>query len=316
VDATTLARHFGLGGTARLSDGPVARGKQGAVWRLETPDGSWAVKATFEPATEDEVWVSTALQEAAYDAGVPTPGVRRTTAGDVFADVGGTRVRLYTWVDLHDPDPLLDPTRVGEVVAALHQLPTLDDDTVVDEWFRGPIGAERWDELVGELLAEGAPFAHQLADLRDELVALETWLAPPGAVRTCHRDLWADNLRGTADGGLCVIDWENSGPADPVHELGLVLFEFGRSDAGRVRALHDAYVAAGGPATIRRRGDFTMLIAELGHITEIAARDWLRPNPRCPERGDAEAWIAEGLDDPHTREVLDALLVAVAPNRV
>ena len=59
-----------------------------------------------------------------------------------------------------------------------------------------------------------------------------------------------------------------------------------------------------------------MLIAELGHITEIAARDWLRPNPRCPERSDAEAWIAEGLDDPHTREVLDALLGAVAPNRV
>src|SRR5919106_23769 len=44
VDAAELARRFALGGAARLSDGPVARGKQGGVWRLETADGSWAVE--------------------------------------------------------------------------------------------------------------------------------------------------------------------------------------------------------------------------------------------------------------------------------
>src|SRR6476469_3252678 len=43
VDALELTRHFGLGGRARLSDGPVARGKQGVVWRLETADEAWAV---------------------------------------------------------------------------------------------------------------------------------------------------------------------------------------------------------------------------------------------------------------------------------
>jgi hypothetical protein len=54
-----------------------------------------------------------------------------------------------------------------------------------------------------------------------------------------------------------------------------------------------------------------MLIAQLGHITEIAATDWLRPNPRSPDRTDSEAWISEVFDEPHTRAVLDSLLEAV-----
>jgi thiamine kinase-like enzyme len=119
----------------------------------------------------------------------------------------------------------------------------------------------------------------------------------------------------TATGGVCVIDWENSGPADPTQELGCVLFEFARNDPDRARALMGAYRAAGGPASVTRRGDFSMLIAQLGHITEIAARDWLQPNPRSPERADAEAWVREVLDEPHTRDVLDELLDAVTDRR-
>jgi thiamine kinase-like enzyme len=150
-----------------------------------------------------------------------------------------------------------------------------------------------------------------LADLRDELVALESWIEPPTLLRTCHRDLWADNVLPTVDGAVCVIDWENSGPADPSQELGCVLFEFARADSGRARALIDAYRQAGGPASVDRRGHFSMLIAQLGHITEIAATDWLKPNARSPERSDSAAWISEVLDEPHTRELLETLLRAV-----
>ena len=87
-----------------------------------------------------------------------------------------------------------------------------------------------------------------------------------------------------------------------------MLFEFGRSDPGRARALADAYRQAGGPAAVERRGDFSMLIAQLGHITETAATDWLQPNRRSPDRADSAAWVAEVLDEPHTRDLLDALL--------
>ena len=314
MDAADVARRFGLGAPTGVSDGPVARGKQGLVWRLETAEASWAVKVPLEPETEDEVQVSTAFQEAAYAAGVPTPRVRRTTDGHVFATVGGTRVRVYEWVDLLAPDPLLDPALVGATVAAIHQVPSTRTGPP-HPWYTEPVGAERWDELLALLRDAGAPFAVRLAELRDELVALESWLEPPEQLRTCHCDLWADNLLPTADGGVCVIDWENSGPGDPSQELGCVLFEFGRSDPGRARALVTAYRAAGGPGALTRRGQFSMLIAQLGHITEMAATGWLRPSPVTLDRAGSAAWISEVLDEPHTRDVLDGLL-AVAQQDV
>lgn len=315
MDAVELARRFALGGVVRLSDGPVARGKQGVVWRLDTEKGRWAVKVPFLPVSEDDVRDATAFQEAAYAGGVPTPQVRRTTAGTVFATIDGRQARVYTWVDLCGPDLCLDPAQVGRVVALIHRV-SVDIDLDIgkgrlDPWYCAPVGEDRWVDLVEQLREAGAPFAAQLAALREELVALESWIRPPRVLATCHRDLWADNVLATVDGEICVIDWENTGPADPSHELGCVLFEFARSDAGRARELITAYRSAGGPATVSRRGHFSMLIAQLGHITELAATDWLRPNLRSPDRADSAAWIGEVLDEPHTRERLDTLLQAL-----
>lgn len=312
MDAKAVARTFGLGRGGRLSEGPVARGRQGLVWRLETADGRWAVKVALHRSTEEEVEPATAFHEQAWAWGVPTPRVVRTLEGSVLADVGEHQVRLYEWVDLLPPDPQVDPALVGAVVAAVHRV-VVPATGPPDAWSHEPVGAARWDELVRRLTQEGAPFAPRLADLRDELVALESWIEPPEVLQTCHRDLWADNVLPTADGGLCVIDWENSGPADPSHELGCVLFEFARTDPGRVRALLSAYRGSGGSARVERRGHFSMVIAQLGHITEIAARDWLTPNPRSPRREDSQAWISEVFDEPHTRAVLDDLLRQARP---
>jgi Ser/Thr protein kinase RdoA (MazF antagonist) len=311
VDAAALARSFELGTAVSLSDGPVARGKQGVVWRLETDQGDWAVKVPFGPVAEDEVRLSTQFQESARAAGVPTPAVRRTQQGSVFAAIDGTPVRVYEWVDLSTADLLLDPAVVGSVVATMHRVADPSPEPA-DPWYQEAIGARQWDELVEQLREAGAPFAARLADLRDELVALESWLEPPSVMLTCHRDLWKDNVLPTPDGGVCVIDWENSGPADPSQELACVVFEFARSDAGRARVLTESYRDAGGPGAVRRRGDFSMLIAQLGHVTETAAADWLTPNPRSPERADAAAWIGEVLDEPHTRELLETLLRQVS----
>ena len=271
--------------------------------------GGWTPNP-FELPGEDEIAATTAFHEAAYAAGVPTPQVRRTTEGRVFATVAGRPVRVYGWVDLMPPDISLDPGRVGAVVAAIHRVRVADFGEP-DPWYHEPVGARRWDDLIGQLTEAGAPFAARLAGLRDELVALESWIEPPQMLRTCHRDLWADNVLPTADGGICVIDWEDSGPADPSQELGCVLFEFSRADPRRARALTDAYRQAGGPATVSRRGHFSMLIAQLGHINETAATDWLTPGPRSPQRADAAAWIGETLDQPHTRELLGTILAAV-----
>jgi Ser/Thr protein kinase RdoA (MazF antagonist) len=311
MDAWAIADHFSLGGKARLSDAPVAKGKEGAVWRLDTSDGRWAVKVLFYPPDPDEARLASTFQEAAYARGVRTPKVLRTAEGSVLLTLEGQQVRVFEWVDLLPPDFGIDPALVGLVLAAIHQV-SIPESGALDPWYHEPIGSDRWDQLIEVLSRAGAPFATRLAELRDELVALESWIEPPQMLQTCHRDLWADNVLGTADGGVCVIDWENCGPADANHELGCVLFEFARTDSGRARALIDAYHHAGGPATVDRRGHFSMLIAQLGHITEMAATDWLEPKPRSPNRADSAAWIGEVLDEPHTRELLETILHAVS----
>ena len=195
---------------------PRARSReaQGVVWRLDTTDGSWAVKAPFTPPQEDEVRLSAQLQEAAYLAGVPTPQIRRTTDGFVFADVGGRRVRVYEWVDLGAPDPGLDPALVGAVVARIHA----SSSTTPARSTRGTtspsarVAGTRWSSRCGTA-------AHRSRVGSPRCATSWSRSSPgsshPRAVRACHRDLWADNVLPTAGGGLCVIDWDNSGPADP-----------------------------------------------------------------------------------------------------
>src|SRR4029077_15008064 len=161
--------------------------------------------------------------------GVPTPNVVLTPEGAVLLDLDGAQVRLFEWVDLRERDEGLDPALVGALVAAIHRVP-FEGTRPVDPWYREPVGATRWDELVEHLTGRGAPFAPELAALRDELVALEALLEPERALRTCHRDLWADNVRATAGGEVCDFDWDNYGHADPSQELALVLFEFGAGD--------------------------------------------------------------------------------------
>ena len=171
VDAAEIAAAFGLGGSARLSAEPVARGKQGAVWRLESDGERFAVKVPFEPVDEDDVRTATEFHEAAYAAGVPTPRAYRTPEGEVFADVAGALVRVYGWVDLLDPDTALDPGLVGRTVAAIHRVP--EPETwlgPVAAWYAEPVGAERWDALVDRVRSAGAPFAAALTGLRDELI--------------------------------------------------------------------------------------------------------------------------------------------------
>jgi aminoglycoside phosphotransferase (APT) family kinase protein len=289
-DAAALADRFAVGADARLS-GPVARGEQGQIWRLTTSQGAWAVKEPFEPPPPDEAEEAAAFQEAALAAGVPSPTVVRTTDGEVFAGVGSAAVRLFGWVELRQRSAMIDPVTVGRIVAAVHQVP-YEGRLPLDEWYTDPIGADRWDQLVALVTEAGAPFAADLAGYRDDLVRLETLMEAPADLRTCHRDLFADNILRTEAGGLCVIDWENCGLADPSQELGVVAFDFGAGDPDRITALLAAYTAAGGPGRLDRPSRCSMVIAQLGHIGERCCRRWLQARTDA-ERARAMAGVEE-----------------------
>jgi Ser/Thr protein kinase RdoA (MazF antagonist) len=268
------------------------------------------VKEPFEPVPGEEVDEHAAFQEAARAAGIPTPAVIRAVDGTVLAGVGDAHVRVFEWVTLRDRTPDLDPAEVGRIVAAIHRL-RFPGRLPIDPWYTEPVGSERWSALAAALRANDAPFADRLADMRQELVALEELIEAPGELQTCHRDLWADNVLATATGGICVIDWENAGHADPSQELALVLFEFGLRSAERARELYDAYVDAGGHGRIVRPGNFAMLIAQLGHIGEDACRRWLDPNEPQEERDRQVARAEEFLALPLTLDAIDELLDAV-----
>jgi Ser/Thr protein kinase RdoA (MazF antagonist) len=308
--AGAIARTFGLGDGAVLT-GTVARGEQGVVTQLATSRGMWAVKTSFAGTPADLDGEDAAFQTAARAAGVPAPMIVRTADGALWADVDGVPVRIYEWVDVRPPDRTIDPGQVARMLAAVHRVP-FAGRRPQDSWYSDPVGADVWDGLIAQLTAAAAPFARDLAAVRDDLLAVEALLEPAASLRTCHRDLWADNVRRTAGGGLCVIDWDNCGLADPAQELAVALFEFAAGDPDRARELHREYRRCGGPGRVGRRGDFSMAIAQLGHITEISCRHWLDPATAPAEREHHALRVRESVDDPLTVEAIDALLHAVS----
>jgi aminoglycoside phosphotransferase (APT) family kinase protein len=308
ADAARVAVTYRLGDVLAFT-GPVARGVIGQIWRLDTDAGSWAVKEWFDEPVIDELEEGARFQEAAAGAGVPSPPVIRTATGDLLAQLDATTTRVQGWVELEDRDPMLDPAEVGRLVAGLHQVPFAGRQPI-DPWYTEPIGHDRWDQLADASASAGAPFAVRLMSRVDELAELDELVAPPRELRTCHRDLWADNLRSTSSGGLCLIDWEDCGLADPSMELALVVWEFGRTDPRRALAIHDAYVDAGGPGRVRDENDFSMVIAQLGHIGARACRDWLEATNQAG-RDFAAAWFGEFVDEPLTRKTITMVLDAV-----
>ena len=313
MDAQEVADAFGLGRASSLSE-PVARGELGEIRRLDTEQGGFAVKQEFEAWDVAEAETSTSYHRACWEAGVPTPEPLRTTAGAFVAVVGGEQVRAYSWVDLLDEDTGLDPVEVGELVARLHAVDHPWPTTAVDPWFEAPVGRREWKGVLKASRAAGAPYADRLAELFPSLVEVEQVLTPMRPLQTCHLDMWADNLRCTASGDLCLIDFDNAGPADPSREIAMVAYEFGRGefdegDPARQRAVYDAYVAAGGPGRVRDRSDLALTVAQLHHIGHRHLTMWLAARD-AEARARSLAGVEEFLGEPLLLGDIDRLVEA------
>jgi len=302
-----LVTRFDLGANPVLSPAPVARGEQGQVWRLDTDRGSFAVKEGFRPVSADDVRNAAEFSAAARARGICTPLVLADTHGEFIAEIGSAQIRVHEWIDLLPPDLRLDPVAVGQSVAGIHRT-EFAGTAPLDVWFTDPVGPQRWRSLAADLAAADAPFADQFAAVSDEFIALEAWVQPPTDVQTCHRDLWADNLLPAAAGGVCVIDWDDCGLADPGYELACVLSEFGGGEADRIKEIYDSYLRNGGPGRVQRPADFSMLICQLGHLCEIACRDWLDPAARSTDRQHSADRFTEFIDRPLDRAGLETIL--------
>jgi hypothetical protein len=313
MDAQEVADAFALGRASSLSH-PMARGELGEIRRLETDYGTWAVKQELEPLDADDMAgfeVSAAYHRACWESGIPTPEPIRARSGSFLIEVSGEPVRVYTWVHLEEPDTGLDPAAVGALLARLHAV-SAPARGRVHEWFEASIGAREWKGVLKASRAAGAPYADRLAERLPDLVEVESILTPMQGVQTCHLDLWADNLRRTTDGELCAIDFDNCGPADPGRELAMLLFEFGRGDAGRWRALETAYREAGGPGRVTGRESLALTVAELHHIGHRHVTMWIAARDD-EARARSLAGVEEFLGEPLLLPDVDRLVAAVIP---
>jgi aminoglycoside phosphotransferase (APT) family kinase protein len=233
----------------------------------------------------------------------------RTVTGQVLVDVAGHQVRAYEWVDLLAMDRELDPAVVGATLAAIHQVHHTPARPLLG-WYTEPVGAPRWTQLLDDATAAAAPFAEALEAEITELLRLEALIVPPTNLQSCHRDLWADNILPTPTGGVCVIDWENCGLADPAQELPKALFDFAFGDQRRTAELYLSYVETGGPARVRGYSSFTMVIAQLSHFWESAITTYLSSNA-AEDKAHSLDRITELLNPPlrvaHLEEMLDTI---------
>jgi Ser/Thr protein kinase RdoA (MazF antagonist) len=304
-----VAEIFDLG-PALTAPVVAARGQQGVVWRLETDRGAFAVKELLDPVTEQQVATDVLLTTEMVRRGVHAPKPLRDSDGRALATVGKVVLRAYTWVDLEPPRTDLDPERIGALLAMLHRDPIPVDGQQVDPWYTEPVPVQEWQQTADALGAAAAPFAAEFVESVPQCCSMQELFRAPGPTQLCHCDLWADNLRLSQDGRLCVIDWDNCGAAEPAQELAMPLFDFCSGDPDRAAALYRAYRRGGGPGRLTDPSDFTMVLAQFGHFALAAGQQWLEATDDG-ERARAEAWFREGWDRPLDRRGIDLLLTAL-----
>jgi hypothetical protein len=315
VTAAAVAAAYNLG---QPTAAPVAaaRGEQGVIWRIDTSAGCWAAKQLLLGADEDDAARDVAFQHAALVSGLSLPPPRLTRSGRVVlpaAQAGwDSDVRVYQWADLAEEPPVTGAD-IGAVLAALHRVPGQGPGLQpADLWFSEPSGESALAALQPAADRAGEPWADMLGRRLNELSEAESVIRPPdlALLRTCHRDVNLENVRRAAlGGGLVVLDWENSGPAEPARELAAALADLA-ADAGQ-QAAADAwagYRAASGPARLTRPADFTMAVAVQGHLLQFYGLRALDPGENADTRARARRRLHRMLDQPVTLQLIGRLL--------
>lgn len=297
--AQALRAAFGWRGPIAVEPGP--RGATAHVWQVDAAGSRYALKTSTTAPSPAALAAEVAFVGHARAAGIAAPTLHADAAGRfVHPGPGGTWLRLYDCVDVRPVDLAhpATPAAVGELLARLHRgaSPALaePDGTPPDAWYAQPPRASDFEPL----MATGAWWVPRLAERGDTLEALVQVAQPadPARLVLCHRDLHPGNVVLDATGRLVVLDQDDLGPADPTHELARALFDWWSDpepDLGRMRSMHAAYVAAGGPGRPRAPRDFTMLVSSR---LNFLLRQLLVAADLGADPGD-RAWAEQEIDE-------------------
>ncbi|HEX8802834.1 MAG TPA: phosphotransferase, partial [Acidimicrobiales bacterium] len=239
------------------------------------------------------------FQLALHAGGFPLPRPCLAAGGRaVIVGPGGAGYRVYEWVDL-DPGGRVDRATAGGLLARIHGLAWPADH--VHPWFHRPVADDRWPALLDAARAAGAPWHDVLAGRVGEILATTARVAPgpPTGVVRCHLDFNAENVLTGTDGRPWVIDWENSGGADPAQELVQVVHELAGDDDRAARALLDGYRAAGGavgPVLAAGLAAFSLAWAVQANLIALYAERALDAGRRPVDRDRSARWLPTILD--------------------
>ncbi|MBK3642019.1 phosphotransferase enzyme family protein [Streptomyces sp. MBT33] len=308
---------YGLG-TGPWTITPVARGALGQIWKLAGDGRRWAVKELLFGCDEEQVRREAALRDAGENLGIASPRLLANRDGShvstLPAQVGGSCVKVYDWVD----GSFADPTRpeiltwVGRTLALLHVAGAGASETPVS-WYERCPDASDWEALHRKIRGSGLPWSDRLEELaHGRAVELARFVTPAertGMV-TSHLDVQPQNvLVGPA--GPVLIDWDNAGPVSPERELASVVYAWSGGNAvnaDSARRLVRAYVDAGGPGTIRSLEAFSMLFAIRLNYVQVQAEAAVDPEKTAEQRAFADRQVRDSLDTVPDPTVLSGLV--------
>ena len=287
-----------------------ARGLQGEVWRLTTTTGTWAVKETFGPITEDEARSWGEFQEAARRAGVPAPPVRRTRWPPLISPATG---RSGCTAGSTSADRTPDSTRArrgggGQAAPSRRCRPTGRRTGGTPSRSARRPGTSSWMRVRPRARRSPSGWPR----IRDDLVALEMDHDPDGA-RTAVPSRPLGRQRPPHGGGVVSASSTGTTAARPIRAASWLWccsssLARTRPEGGDARGVS----ISGGPGRLRETADFAMLAAQLGHIVAMHLRRWLDPASSEPTRQRALVGIEEFVDSALTPTVVRTILDAIS----
>lgn len=239
--AAVLAQAWGVRATSVVQR-PAGADAGATVYQIGAHDGTrWWLKCR-RYAVDEAVWqvlqylrVSLGLAEVAapQPALDGAPSVRAEgLQWTLFAYVEGqsgfeAALSQQQWRRLGEVLRQVHEARLPETLAAGLAQPGFDDDTAVERvgaWLRR--GDARWplpDDLSAQYLRAWRQHRPRIAEVWQRCVDLRERLVRHPIRRVlCHGDLHAGNLLLRADGGLCLIDWDEMMLAPRERDLMLV----------------------------------------------------------------------------------------------
>ncbi|GIM64020.1 hypothetical protein Pve01_82040 [Planomonospora venezuelensis] len=240
--ADEVSATFGLGTVH--SAAPVPGGLSNDLWRVDTETGRYAVKVmrtnAGAPDFRSHVEAAYAVEQAAFDAGVPCPEPVPVD-GRCLATVGPELVRVHRWVEGRPLSPADWLEQAGALAARVHAVAEHVEAPLDDR----PRGTDGWTDLAGHpdvptaLAARLHRQAGDLAELEERTAATGLHVTHAGT----HGDLDPKNTLalGTT---LLALDWDAAGPRSIVREAVAVGLDWSTAVAGFARVL-TAYAATG-----------------------------------------------------------------------